>query len=122
MGLGDAGTWDSWTPGRGTWDSGMRGLGTRGCEDLGLGDARTWDMGTPGRGTWETRDGGTRGLGTGDSKTLRLGDVGRRGLEDVINKQHMIFSLNLFSTIFGALEKGIICWRVCLISSVHGSA
>ena len=59
------------------------------------------------------RDAGTRGLGTRDSKKLRLGDVGRRGLEDVMNKQHMIFSLNLLSTIFGALEKGIKCWRVC---------
>ena len=56
---------------------------------------------------------GTRGVGTRDSKTWRLGDVGRRGLEDVINKQHMTCSLNLPSTIFGALEKGIICWKVC---------
>ena len=45
----------------------------RGTWDVGLGDAGTWDA------------------GTGDSKTLRLGDVGRKGLEDVINKQHMIF-------------------------------
>ena len=65
----------------------------------------TWDAGTTGR--------GTRGAGRGDSKTLGLGDVGPTGLEDVINKQHLIFSLNLLSTIFGASEKGIICWRVC---------
>ena len=56
---------------------------------------------------------GTRGLGTRDSKTLGLGDVGRRELEDVMNKQHLNFSLNFLRTIFGALEKGIICWRVC---------
>ena len=60
------------------------GLGTRG-----LGDFGTWDSGTR------------------DSKTLGLGDVGPTGLEDVINKQHLIFLLNLLITIFGALEKGI---------------
>ena len=80
---------------------------------MGLGDTGTRgrrDAGTPGR-----RDvgRGTRGLRTRDSKTLRLGNVGRRGLEDVINKQHMIFSLNLLSTIFGALEKGIIYRKKC---------
>ena len=92
MGLGTRGLGDS-----GTWDSGTRGRGTRERGDVGLGDAGTWDAGRR-----------TRGLGTRDSKTLRLGDVGRRGLEDVINKQHVIFSLNLLSTIFGSLEKGII--------------
>ena len=50
---------------------------------------------------------GTPGLGTRDSKTLGLGDVGPTGLEDVINEQHLIFSLNLLITIFSALEKGI---------------
>ena len=48
----------------------------------------TWDLG---RGTRGRRDVGRGHSGTGDSKTLRLGDVGRKGLEDVINKQHMIF-------------------------------
>ena len=87
------GTWDlvhedSGTPRRGTWglrdvgrgDAETRGRGdaeTRGRGDAGLGEAGTWGAGTPGR-------------GTRDSKSLRLGDVGRRGLEDVINKQHML--------------------------------
>ena len=102
-GLGDFGTWDSGTRGRGdvgTWgrgDVGTRGRGTRerrGRRDLG--------RGTRGRGTRKRWDSGTR-----DSKTLGLGDVGPTGLEDVINKQHLIFSLNLLITIFGALEKGI---------------
>ena len=75
----------------------MRGRGDVGT--WGRGDAGTWDSGTLGLGT---RDSGTR-----DSKTLGLGDVGPTGLEDVINKQHLIFSLNLLITIFGALEKGI---------------
>ena len=57
---------------RGRGDAGTRGRG-----DAGLGEAGTWGAGTPGRGTL-------------DSKSLRLGDVGRRGLEDVINKQHML--------------------------------
>ena len=99
MGLGTRGLGDSET-----WDSGKRGRGTRGRRDAGKWDSGTWDMGTPGR-----RDAGTPGrrdAGTRDSKTLRLGDVGRKGLEDLINKQHMFFSLNLLSTIFGALEKG----------------
>ena len=72
--------------GRGTWDARTRGLrdvglgdaGTWGRGDVGLGDAGTWDSETPGLGTW-----------------------------DVINKQHLIFSLNLLITIFDALEKGI---------------
>ena len=125
-GLGDFGTWDSGTRGRGdvgtwrrgdvgkwgrgTWDLGLGtwdlGLGTwdlgLGTWDLGLGDAGTWDSGTPGTPGLGTRDSGTR-----DSKTLGLGDVGPTGLEDVINKQHLIFSLNLLITIFDALEKGI---------------
>ena len=112
--------------GRGTWD--MR---TRGLRDVGLGDAGTWgrgdvgtwgrgDVGTWGRGdvgTWGRGDvglgdvglgdAGTRDSGTRNSKTLGLGDVGTTGLEDVINKQHLIYSLNLLITIFGALEKGI---------------
>ena len=70
----------------------------------------------PGRrdaGTWERRDVGSGDAGTRDSKTSRLGDVARRGLEDVINKQHKIFLLDLLSAIFGALEKDIICWKVC---------
>ena len=93
-GLGDFGTWDS---GRGRGDG---DVGTWGRGDVGL-----WgrgDVGTPGTPGLGTRDSGTR-----DSKTLGLGDVGPTGLEDVINKQHLIFSLNLLITIFGALEKGI---------------
>ena len=82
-------------------DSGTPRRGIRGSGDVGLGDAETPGSGTRGRGTWGRWDAGTR-----DSKTLRLGDVGRKGLEDLINKQHMFFSLNLLSTIFGALEKG----------------
>ena len=96
MGRG-RGTWDARTRGLGTWDSGTRGRG-----DVGLGDAGTWDSGMPGMPGLGTRDSGTR-----DSKTLGLGDVGPTGLEDVINKQHLIFSLNLLITIFGALKKGI---------------
>ena len=99
--------------GRGTWDARTRGLrdvglgdaGTRGRGDAGTwgrGDAGTWDSGTPGTPGLGTRDSGTR-----DSKTLGFGDVEPTGLEDVINKQHLIFSLNLLITIFGALEKGI---------------
>ena len=72
---------------------------------MGLGDAGTWGRGDAG--TWDSGTPGTPGLGTWDSKTLGLGDVGPTGLEDVINKQHLIFSLNLLITIFGALEKGI---------------
>ena len=37
-------------------------------------------------------------VGLGNSKTWRLGDVrleDAQGLSDVINKQHLIFSLNL---------------------------
>ena len=86
--------------GMGTWDlghedSGTPGHGTRGCR-------------TQGR-----RDVGTRGLGKRDLKTLGLGDVGRTGLKEVINKQNLIFSLNLLRIIFGALTLGFICWRVC---------
>ena len=63
VGLMDAGTWDSGTPGRGdagTWDAGTRGRG----------DAGTWDSETRGR------------LDVGH------GDLGR---EDVMNKQHLNF-------------------------------
>ena len=71
------------------------GLGTRG-----LGDSGMWDAGTRGRGVAGTpgrRDAGTPG---------RRDDVGDWGRDKQI-------SLNLLSTIFGALEKGIIRWRVC---------
>ena len=83
--------------GRGTWDARTRGL-----RDVGLGDS-----GTRGRG-----DAGTRGrgdVGTWGRGTWGRGDAGTwdAGLGDVINKQHLIFSLNLLITIFGALEKGI---------------
>ena len=104
MGRG-RGTWDART--RGLWDVGLGDAGTWGRGDVGLGDAGTWDSGTPGTPGLGTRDSGTRDSGTRDSKTLGLGDVGPTGLEDVINKQHLIFSLNLLITIFGALEKGI---------------
>ena len=77
--LGDSGTWDSGTEGH-------------------------RDAGTPGRGTRERRDVGRGDAGTRESKTWRLGDVARRGLEDVINKQHMIFSLALLSAIFGGFS------------------
>ena len=62
------------------------------------------DSGTSGRGTRGRGDVGTRGLGLGNA-----GDAGTwdAGLGDVINKQHLIFSLNLLITIFDALEKGI---------------
>ena len=84
--------------GRGTWDARTR-------RDVGLGDVGTW-----GRGDVGTRGRGDVGLGNaGDAGTwdAGLGDAGPTGLEDVINKQHLIFSLNLLITIFGALEKGI---------------
>ena len=99
--------------GRGTWDARTRGLRDVGLGDAGTwrrGDVGTWDLGTRGRGDvglGNAGDAGTRDSGTRDSKTLGLGDVGPTGLEDVINKQHLIFSLNLLITIFGALEKGI---------------
>ena len=79
-------------------------------------------MGTRGRGdsgTWGLGDVGTRGRG--DSGTWGLGDVGlgdvglrdAREFGDVINKQHLIFGLNLLSIIFDGLEKAIIYWRAC---------
>ena len=37
-------------------------------------------------------------LGLGDARRLELGDA--RGLEDVINKQHLTFALNLLNTNF----------------------
>ena len=95
-GRGDVGTW-----GRG--DVGTWGRGDVGT--WGRGDVGTWgrgDVGTWGRGTWGRGD---VGLGNaGDA-----GTPGRRdaGLGDVINKQHLIFSLNLLIAIFDALEKGI---------------
>ena len=95
MGLGTRGLGDF-----GTWDSGTRGRGDAGT--WGRGDVGTWGRGDVG--TWGL---GTRDSGTRYSKTLGLGDVGPTGLEDVINKKHLIFSLNLLITIFGALEKGI---------------
>ena len=51
-------------------------------------------------------------MGLGD---VGLGDVGLGdvGLGDVINKQHLTFALNLWSIIFGGLEKAILCWRAC---------
>ena len=91
LGLEDSGTpglWDS-----GTWDSGMRGCGMRGCETRGRRDVGCEDSGT-----------GYAGLGKVGTRAL-----GRTGLEDMINKQHLIFSLNLLGTILGALEKGIMC-------------
>ena len=86
------------------------GLGTRG-----LGDFGTWDSGTRGRGdvgTWGRGDVGTWGRGDVGTWDLGLGNAGDAGtwdagLGDVINKQHLIFSLNLLITIFDALEKGI---------------
>ena len=86
--------------GTGTWDLGREDLGTPGCgtrgrREVGLGDTGTWDVGTLG---CRTRGLGMRGCG---------------GLKDMINKQHLIFSLNLLSTNFGTLKNGIACWRVC---------
>ena len=71
-GRGDSETWDSGTWDSGTWDSGTW--------DLGLG---TW-----GREIWERLD-----LELGDARTSGLGDAW--GLEDVINKQHLNFALDL---------------------------
>ena len=70
--------------GRGTWDARTRGL-----QDVGRGDVGTWGRGDVGLGN------------AGDAGTWDA------GLGDVINKQHLIFSLNLLITIFSALEKGI---------------
>ena len=56
-------------------------MGTRGYGDMG---------------TWGHRDMGTRVrgyAGTRDARTSELGHP-RRGLEDVTNKQHLIFQLN----------------------------
>ena len=84
--------------------------GTPGLRDVGFGDAGTSGCGTQGR-----RDVGRGDSGTEDAglENVGLEDVGRMGFEDVINKQHLVFSLNLLSTSFGALEKGVICCRVC---------
>ena len=81
-----------------------------------------------GRGTWDARTRGLRDLGLGDAGTRGRGDVGTwgrgdagtwdAGLGDVINKQHLIFLLNLLITIFDALEKGInYAGEVCKQSS-----
>ena len=83
--------------GTGAWDLGLEDSGTPGLRDVGLGDAGMWDSGTPGRGMRGLRD------------WVCTRALGRTGLEDMINKQHLIFSLNLLGTILGALEKGIMC-------------
>ena len=57
---------------------------------MGLGDVELGDM--------ELGDVRLGDVGLRNSKTWRLGDVGledAQGLSDVINKQHLIFSLNL---------------------------
>ena len=57
---------------------------------MGLGDVELGDM--------ELGDARLGDVGLRNSKTWRLGDVGLKdaqGLSDVINKQHLIFSLNL---------------------------
>ena len=84
-------------------------IGVQGVTAVTKSGTGTWklgrkDSGTPGRGTRERRDVGRGDAGTRESKTWRLGDVARRGLEDVINKQHMIFSLALLSAIFGGFS------------------
>ena len=88
--------------GTGTWDLGREDSGTSGRGTRGRGD-----VGTRGRGDVGLGDLGRGTRGRGTQKRLGLGDVGPTALEDVINKQHLIFSLNLLITIFGALEKGI---------------
>jgi len=50
-------------------------------------------------GTWDSRTWGRWNSGTWDARTLELGDA--RGLEEVINKLHLTFGLNLKNTIFG---------------------
>ena len=94
--------------GRGTWDARTRGRGDVGT--WGRGDAGTWGRGDVG--TWGRGDVGTWGRGTWGRRDVGLGNAGDAGtwdagLGDVINKQHLIFSLNLLITIFDALEKGI---------------
>ena len=76
----------------GLGDVGTRGRGTRGLGTRRRGYSETWDSET-----WDSE--------TWDSEKWVLGDV--------INKQYLIFALNLESTIFGGLEKAIICWRAC---------
>ena len=70
----------------------IRALTKSGTGTWGLGDARTWDSGTQGLGAVGTQ-------GRGDSG-LRDAQEFEDGLEDFINKQHMTFALNLYSTIF----------------------
>ena len=56
------------------------------------------------------------GLGDVGLGDVGLGDVGlgdTQGLGNVINKQHLVFALNLLSIISGGLEKAMICWRAC---------
>ena len=79
VGLSDVDSW-TWTRGRGLADV---GLGDVGLGDVGLGDVRLGDveLGDVGLETWDS--------GTWDSGTWT------RGLRDVINKQHLIFALNL---------------------------
>ena len=62
----------------------------RGTQDVELGDVELGDV--------ELGDVRLGDMGLGNSKIWRLGDVGLenvQGLSDVINKQHLILSLNL---------------------------
>ena len=96
MGLRDSGTW-----GRG--DAGTRGLG-----NSGLGNSGTWDVGTRGRGTPRRRNSKTR--------------LDARGLEDVINKQHLTFALNLKIHFLAVKCKVIQYAREFVIRPVFGLA
>ncbi len=58
-----------------------------------LGDAGAWESGT-----WDLGTRGRRDVGLGDAGTRGRWNVGR---EDVINKQHLNFALNLQFTVFG---------------------
>jgi len=80
--------------GRGTWDLGQGDAGT--CGRGGRGDA-----GTRGRGDAGMLERGTPGSGTPGRRNLET-RLDARGLEDVINKEHLTFALNLRkNTIFG---------------------
>ena len=59
------------------------------------------DSGTPGRGTPGRGDPGTPGRGTRGRGIRGRKDEGTSGREDVINKQHLNFTLNLQFTIIG---------------------
>jgi len=61
-------------------DSGRCGLGDVGLGDVGLEDVGTW---------------GVRMWGCGDSGTQVIKGCGKRGLRKVINKQYLIFELNM---------------------------